>query len=250
MKIVVCIKRVPDTATKVRIGAAGKAIETADVQYVISPYDEFAIEEAVQIKERDGSSEVTIVSMGPDAAQQDIRKALAFGADQGIHIVTDGDPLDPFVAAQNLADVIRTIGPDLVLFGRQSADGQSAQVGPMTARLLGLPCVTDVVKLEFEGESMTSEREVESGRERCRTKLPAAVTTQKGLNDPRYPSLKGIMAAKKKSITRAEPKSFDSGVTLTSLELPPPRPAGRIVGEGVEAVPELVRLLREEAKVI
>ncbi|MGE3163700.1 MAG: electron transfer flavoprotein beta subunit/FixA family protein [Planctomycetota bacterium] len=250
MKIVVCIKRVPDTAAKIRIDSSGQSIDASDVQYVISPYDEFAIEEAVQIKERDGASEVTVICYGSEPAQQDVRKALAFGADQGVHIVSDGDPLDPFAAARNLADAIRPLAPDLVLFGRQAADGQSGQVGPMTARLLGLPCVTDIVKLEFEGANMITEREVEGGRERCRTRLPAAVTTQKGLNDPRYPSLKGIMAAKKKNIARVDAKPFDAGVKRVSLELPPPRPAGKIVGEGVDAVPELVRLLREEAKVI
>lgn len=250
MKIAVCIKRVPDTATKIRIGSDGKSIDPADVQWVISPYDEFAIEEAVQIKERSGDAEVTILCCGPESAQQDIRKALAFGADQGVHIVSENGALDAFEASSNLVAALKELGPDLVLFGRQSVDGQSGQVGPMTAQQLGMPCVTDIVKLELEGEQVFVEREGDGGRERIQASLPLACTTQKGLNEPRYPSLKGIMAAKKKPIAKSEASSFESGVKTVGLDLPPPRPEGKIVGEGTEAVPELVRLLREEAKVI
>lgn len=250
MKIAVCIKRVPDTATKIRIAADGQSIDPADVQYVISPYDEFAIEEAIQIKDRAGGGEVTVFCFGPAAAQKDLRQALAMGADQAILITHEGGELDPYQISQNLAAALRDRDDDLVLMGRQSVDAQNGQVGPMTARLLGRPCVTDVVKVEVGDGQVTSQREVEGGRETVVAALPAVLTTQKGINDPRYPSLKGIMAAKKKPLDSAEPTAAESQLGVTSLELPPPRPEGRIVGEGTEAVAELVRLLREEAKVI
>lgn len=249
MKISVCIKRVPDTATKIRIGGDGKSIDPADVQYIISPYDEFAIEEAIQIKKAAGDGTVTIVCLGPDAAQKNLRQALAMGGDQGV-LIRHEESLDPFQTAQALAATLREQAPDVVFFGRQSADGQSAQVGPITARLLGMPCVTDVVSLQRDGDRWLVEREVEGAREKVSVSSPCAFTAQKGLNEPGYPTLKGIMAAKKKPLETVEATISPAQLTVSSLELPPARPEGKIVGEGTEAVAELVRLLREEAKVI
>lgn len=255
MKIAVCLKRAPDTATKIRIAPGaqdmgGRGIDPADVQYVISPYDEFAVEEALAIRERLGTGSVTVVCFGPEAAQQNLRQALAMGADDGIWIRNTEHELDPYLAARNLAQALSERADDLVLLGRQSVDGQSGQVGPLLARMLGRPCLADVVRLTIEHGRVRAEREVEGGRETLEAALPVVVTCQKGLNEPRYPSLKGIMAAKKKTITTVEPGRFEPRLRVVSLTLPPPRPAGRVLTGGVEDVPELVRLLREEAKVL
>ncbi len=250
MKIAACVKRVPDTATKIRIGPGQRGIDPSEVQYIMSPYDEFAVEEAIRIKERAGAGEVVVICLGPEAAQQVLRGALATGADAGIHLRHDGSELDPVQTARALADALRPGSFDVVMFGRLAVDGQSAQVGPMTARLLGIPCVTEVVKLEIDGRIALADREVEGSRERVEVGLPAAFTAQKGLNEPRYASLKGIMAAKKKPIEVRAPALAEPCFETVALSLPPPRPVGRIVGEGVDAIPELVRLLREEAKAI
>ena len=248
MKISICLKRVPDTATKIRIGA-DHSIDETDVQFVISPYDEFAIEEAIRIKEGADTGEVTVVTLGVAAAQQNLRQALAMGADRGILIET-AEWLDPYQTAKNLAKVLADLHSDIILFGRQAVDGQSGQVGPMTARLLGIPCVSEVTKIEIEGEGAVVEREMEGSKEIIEVRLPTAFTTQKGLNEPRYASLKGIMAAKKKPIEVVEPMTVEARWSGVSLAPPPPRPEGRIIGEGPEAATELVRLLREEAKVL
>ncbi|MEM7261796.1 MAG: electron transfer flavoprotein subunit beta/FixA family protein [Planctomycetota bacterium] len=249
MQIAVCLKRVPDTATKVRVGADGKSIDPTDVQYVISPYDEFAIEEAIRLKEKHDGTTVTVVTVGDAAAQKDLRQALAMGADAGILIKSD-ESVDPYQTSKNLAKALGDRGFDLVFFGRQSVDDGSGQVGPLTARLLGIPCVTDVVAFEVDGGRATIDREVEGAVEVIDAPLPVAITAQKGLNDPRYASLKGIMQAKKKKIEELDLSGFDARLDVQSLSPPPARPDGKIVGEGVEAIPELVRLLREEAKVL
>ncbi|MFQ5655899.1 MAG: electron transfer flavoprotein subunit beta/FixA family protein [Planctomycetota bacterium] len=251
MKIAVCLKRVPDTAAKIRVAADGKSIDETDLQFVISPYDEYAVEEGIRLKERFGEASVTVITLGPDAAQQNIRQALAMGADNGILIQTPpGASFDPYQTARNLAATLKERGDDLILFGRQSVDDQSGQVGPMTARLLGMPCVSEVTKLDIEDGRARIEREVEGGREILEASLPLAVGAQKGLNEPRYASLKGIMAAKKKPIEVVPAEEVERRLDIVSLDPPPGRPEGRIVGEGVEAVTELVRLLREEAKAI
>jgi len=249
MKVAVCLKRVPDTTTKIEVGADGKSINPAGVQYVISPYDEFAVEEGIRRKEAAGEGSVTIVTVGPAASTDVIRKALGMGADDAV-LATNEESLDPRRTAEALAGVLRDRGDDLVLFGRTSVDGQSAQVGAQVAGLLGIPYVGDVVGLEIEGRSAKITREVEGGHVVLRGDLPLAIGCQKGLNEPRYPSLKGIMMAKKKPIETVEATCGDPTVETVSLAPPPARPDGRIVGEGVDAVPELVRLLREEAKIV
>ncbi len=249
MKVAVCLKRVPDTTTRIRVGTDGKTIDPADVQYVISPYDEFAIEEGIALIEKLGEGSVTVVSAGDDSTMESLRKALGMGADDGILVKTSGD-LDPRRTAEALASALKDRGDDLVLFGRQSVDGQSSQVGAQTAHLLGIPYVGDVVGLEIEGQEAKITREVEGGHVVLRGSLPIAIGTQKGLNDPRYPSLKGIMMAKKKPIETIEANTTEPTLESLSLSPPPARPEGKIVGEGPDAAAELVRLLREEAKVL
>ena len=244
MKIAVCIKRVPDSETRVKIASNGKSLDEAGVKFVLNPYDEFAVEEGLR------RGEVTVVSLGPAAAQETIRTALAMGADRGVLLQTDAAPADGFVTAQALAAELQPGGWDLILFGKMAIDDYNQQVGPMVAELLGLPCVTAVAHLEIDGQKGVAEREIEGGIEVVEFPLPAVITADKGLNEPRYPALKGIMAAKKKSL-EVKPVQLGAGaIEVVALTPPPERKEGKIVGEGPGAVPELVRLLREEAKVL
>lgn len=250
MKIAVCIKRVPDTETRVRIAADGVAIDEAGVKFILNPYDEFAVEEALQRREKAGAGEVVVVTVGTDAAQETIRTALAMGAERGVLLKTDAIPADGLATAKALAAELKDGGYDLILFGKMAVDDYNHQVGPMVAELLGLPCVTAIAHLELEGGKGVAEREIEGGVEVVEFALPAVLTTDKGLNTPRYPALKGIMAAKRKPV-EVKPASLGAArLTVTSLRLPPERKEGRIVGEGAEAVPELVRLLQAEAKLL
>jgi electron transfer flavoprotein beta subunit len=260
MKIVVCVKQVPDTETRVKIAPSGSAVSEADVaNWIVSPYDEFAIEEALRIKEKKGG-DVVLVTAGPDRAQAALRTGLAMGADSAVH-VKDAllDATDTLGTARALAAAIKSLGPvDLVLCGQQGVGGDNSQVPGMIAELLDLPQVTVAVKLEVEDGKATVVREVEGGRETWQTPLPAVVSAQKGLNEPRYASLKGIMAAKKKPLQVVDvaglgldAASVAPKVKVAAMELPPERPAVRMIeGDAATQARELVRLLHEEAKVI
>jgi len=250
VKIAVCIKRVPDTETRIRMGADAAAIDESGVKFVVNPYDEFAVEEALQRREKAGGGEVVVLALGPDAAQETIRGALAMGADRGVLLKADRVPADALAVAKALAAELKDGGWDLVLFGKMAVDDCNHAVGPMVAELLGLPCVTAISKLELEDGKGVAEREIEGGVEVVAFALPAVLTAEKGLNTPRYPALKGIMAAKKKPIESKPAALGEARVTVTALGLPPERKAGRILGEGADVVPELVRLLRTEAKVL
>jgi electron transfer flavoprotein beta subunit len=248
VKLVVCINHVPDTAAKIVVSSDGKTIDKTGVTYIINPYDEFAVEECLRLKEKHGG-DVVAISLGPDAHKESLRKALAMGIDKAVLLKDDG-ARDSFAVARALADYLKELSPDVIFFGKQSVDSDDAAVGPMVAEMLGLPSVSVVVKLDVADGKAVAEREIEGGREVAETKLPAVFTAQKGLNEPRYPSLKGIMAAKSKPIEERPAAPVAARVEVLSMRKPPGRPAGRIVGVDVSAVPELVRLLHEEAKVI
>ena len=248
MKIAVCLKQVPSTDTRIKIAADGKRIDPAGVTFVTNPYDEFALEEAIRIKEAKGG-EVVVFSAGGSGTVAALRNALAVGADSAVLLKTDAD-LDGLGAARLLAAELGGKGFDLILCGKQAVDDDAAQVGPMLAELLDLPCATVVVKLELGDGAAKATREIEGGVESLELPLPAVIAAQKGLNEPRYASLKGIMAAKKKPVEEKAVEAPAPLAEVVSLALPPARQAGKIVGEGAAAVPELVRLLREEAKVI
>lgn len=248
MKLAVCINHVPDTAAKINVAADGKNIDKTGVTFVMSPYDEFAVEECLRLKEKNGG-DVTVVSLGGDAHKETLRKALAMGVDKAV-LLKDEAPRDSFAVARGLADYLKELSPDVVFFGKQSVDYDDSAVGVMVAEMLGLPSVSVCVKLEIAQGKATAEREIEGGREVVETSVPAIFTAQKGLNEPRYPSLKGIMAAKSKPIEE-RPVSAPVGRTeLINMQKPPAKPAGKIVGTDASAVPELIRLLHEEAKVI
>ena len=249
MNIVVCINHVPDTETKIRVAPDGATIDRTGVNFMLSPYDEIAVEEGLRIRDR-FKGEVTVISLGPEANKETLRKALAMGADKAVLLRDDG-VRDSFATASGLAAEIKGRAPDVVLFGKQSIDYDDAQVGTLVAEILSLPSVAVVVKLEIqEGGRVVCEREIEGGHEVVHTKLPAVFLAQKGLNDPRYPSLKGIMAAKSKPIEEKPAAAAAVRVQTVALRKPPAKNPGRIIGSDASAVPELVRLLHEEAKVL
>jgi len=246
---VVCVKQVADTETRVKVAADGKSLDPAGVTWILNPYDEFAVEQAMRVKERDGG-ELIAVSLGPAGVQTALRGVLALGADRAIHLRHDGPPPDSLAVARALAEAVKPLGADLIWLGKQAVDDDAAQVGPMLATLLELPCATVVAAFELASGTATVEREIEGGREVIEIALPAVLSTDKGLNEPRYASLKGIMAAKKKPIEERPAALAEAALEVVSMALPPARSAGKIVGEGPAAVGELVRLLREEARVI
>jgi electron transfer flavoprotein beta subunit len=248
VKIAVCIKRVPDTETRIKVAADGKSIDENGVKFVLNPYDEFAVEEALRLKERAGSGEVVVVSLGGDASQETIRTALAMGADRGVLLRTPARSLDPLAVARVLAAELR--GYDLVLFGKLAIDDYSHAVGPMVAELLGVPCVSSIAHLDLADGNGTAEREIEGGIEVVEFALPAVLTADKGLNEPRYPALRGIMLAKKKPLEVKDVTLEPGGIEVLELTLPPERSGGRILGEGPDAVPALIDALRNEAKVL
>ncbi len=248
MKVVVCVNHVPDTETKIKIAPDNVSIDTAGVNYMLSPYDEIAVEEGLRIREK-FKGEVVVISVGGDQHKETLRKALAMGVDRVVLLKSDG-VRDSFGVAKALAEEIRPMGPDVILFGKQSIDFDDAQVGTLVAEMLGLPSVGVVVKLDIQDGSIVCEREIEGGHEVVETKLPAVFLAQKGLNEPRYPSLKGIMAAKSKPIEQKPAAAADIRVEMLVMKRPPPKEKGKILGSDKSAVPELVRLLHEEAKVI
>ncbi len=260
MKILVAVKQVPDTATQVKIsGSDPKAIDTAGITWIVSPYDEFAVEEALRIKEKRGQGEVVAVSLGPDRVKEALRSCLAMGCDRAIHL---NDPAwaaaDTLTTARALAAVIKQESPQLVLTGRQAIDDDMGAVTAQLAEVLGWPSAYWIMEetIDADGKTVRAARQVEGGLEIFDVPLPAVLAAQKGLNEPRYPTLKGIMGAKKKEIK--DVKASDLGVateppalTTVKLEALPARPPGRIIqGDVQTAVKELVRSLREDAKAI
>ncbi len=261
MNSLVCIAYVPDTETRIRIGADGKSIDEADVKWIVSPYDEYGLEEALRIREAKGAGTVTVLAVGPERAKTGLRECLARGADDAIWVDSTGvSYLDALGTAKALAAAAKGGAYDFIWFGQKGVGYDESLVGPMFAELFGVPHVGSVIKLEVGDGKVTAHREIEGAHEVVECALPAVFTAQKGLNEPRYASLKGIMAAKKKPI--AEKKLAELGVAEADpaqaktrwrkLELPPARQAVKLVppDDPAAAGRELVRLLREEAKVI
>jgi electron transfer flavoprotein beta subunit len=252
MDLVVCLKRVPDTTARITLSRDGKSIDPQGVEFVINPYDELAIEVALRLREAAGSGEVVGLSLEPEGNETAMRKALAIGLDRGI-LLKGGGNFDSHPVAEALAGALRKLKYDIVLFGKQAIDDDAYQVPTMVAHLLNIPRVNVCTALEVAAGRAKCRRQVEGGEEIVEVALPCVVSVQKGvngINDPRYPSLKGIMAAKKKTIDVVPAPAFEPRLETVRMEMPPERPPGRIVGQGVGAVPELVRLLREEAKVL
>lgn len=250
MKIAVCIKRVPDMESRFRIAGDGKSVEETGLKFDMSDFDGYAVEVALQITEKQGQGEVVVISLGPDNVQEVLRKALSMGAASAIHLKTDRVPSDGFVIARALAAELTAGSYDLILFGKHALDSMSGVVGAMTAELLDLPNVSAVSQLDVAPGKGSARRELEGAAEVVEFPLPAVVSIDEGIARPRYPSLKGIMAAKKKPLESKPVQLEPSRLELTKMELPPERQGGRIIGEGSAAVPELVKLLQTEAKVL
>jgi electron transfer flavoprotein beta subunit len=250
VKIAVCIKRTPDSETRFRIAASNSAIDETGVKFDMDDFASYAVEVALQMKEKAGSGEVVVIALGPDSVQETLRKAMSMGVDRGIQLRAEGTSFDGLAVAKALAAEIKSGGFDLVLFGKHAFDTSEGVVGTATAELLDLPCVTAASKLEIANGKGSARRELEGAAELVEFALPAVVTIDEGIARPRYPSLKGIMAAKKKPLESKPAQLAAPRVTLKSMALPPDRPPGRIIGEGTAAVAELVRLLQTEAKVL
>jgi electron transfer flavoprotein beta subunit len=248
VKSIVCIKRVPDTEARIRIAGDGSTIDPSGVKFVLNPYDEFAVEAALKHKEAAGQGSVTVISVGDAASAETLRSALAMGADAAVLVKADRSA-EGLAAAKALAAEIGGREYDLLLFGMKAIDDDLQAVGPMTAELLGIPVATAVTEFSVDNGKVTAHREIEGGAEVVELRMPCALTITKGAYEPRYPNLKGIMAAKKKPLEE-KPATVDAQASSGALSYPPERQAGRIVGEGPDAVPELLRLLRQEAKVL
>ncbi|MBI3722460.1 electron transfer flavoprotein subunit beta/FixA family protein [bacterium] len=257
MQIIVCVKAVPDTATRIKIASNGQKIDQEGVKYALGPYDARACAKAIELRDAiKGDSKVIAIASGFSDGERDAKKrlkdVLALGADKGVFIA-DPDPehRDPLSVAQALAAAIKAQGKwDLVLFGRQAVDDQNLAVGPMTAALLGVACVTDAVALEVTGDKAVVTRAAESRTETIEVKLPACVTAQRDLAEEKYPKLKDILGAGKKPIETFAFAWPAPAWEVKKLSAPPPRQAGKIVGEGPDAVPKLLELLQSEAKAL
>src|SRR5690349_21210709 len=249
MKLLVAVKRVVDFNVKVRVKADGTGVETANVKMSMNPFDEIAVEEAVRMKEQGKAKEIVAVSMGPAQCQETIRTALAMGADRGIHVLHDGE-LQPLAVAKLLKAIADKEKPDLVILGKQAIDDDSNQTGQMLAALMGTPQATFASKIVAAEGGLTVTREVDGGLETIKIKLPAVVTTDLRLNEPRYASLPNIMKAKKKPIEQLKPDQLgvDPAPRLVTLKVV--EPVKRQGGVKVKTVQELVEKLKNEAKVI
>ncbi len=249
MKILVTVKRVPDAETTIKVNPERTGIVESGVKWVVNPFDEYAIEEALRIKEAKGDTEVVLCSIGKPESQEQLRTGLAMGADRAILVKADA-PGDPWVVARVLHKIVEKEAPDLVLMGKQAIDDDSNVVGQLLAELLGWPQATFISKLDLENGSALCVREVDGGLETVRIKLPAVVTADLRLNEPRYASLPGIMKARKKPLEEIDIGSLGVDTTprlvVKSMSPPPERKGGRIV----ESVDELIAALKNEAKVL
>jgi electron transfer flavoprotein beta subunit len=249
MKILVALKQVPDTETKIKVAPDGCSLDLGDVKWITSPYDEYALEEALRLKES-REAEVTAVAVGGDRAKAVLQSALALGVQNAVLLKSEQTD-DPTAIARTLAAFAKDQAFDLILLGNKGFGGDNACVGPMLAELLGLAQANVVTRLELVDAGFRAEREGDAGTEVLEGTLPAVITAQRGLNEPRYANLKGIMAAKKKTIAEVEAGAQTSLVTVQALELPPTRPEGRkLEGDPAAQAAALLGLLRDEAKVL
>lgn len=247
MDILVCVKRVPTTGAKIVLTEDAQAIETRNLGFTVSPHEECAVEEAVQLVEKHGGS-VTVLTLGGSEATQQLRDAMAVGADKGILLETDGSEWEPMATANAIVNAIKTAeNPfDLLLFGNEAADSGGYQVGIRVAHALDLPCVTGVKALEIHGDTATAKREAGGGFEIYELPLPAVVTVKEGINLPRYPSVPGRLRAKKKPLATSTPEKMGGGLEMVRLVTPPEQSkSAEVLGEGTAVVPKIIELLRE-----
>ena len=257
MNIYVCIKQVPDTETKIKLNADQSGIDTTGIKWIMSPYDELAVEEALRLKEKNAGSTVTVLSAGPARVVESMRNALAMGADQGIHVEVS-ESADSNTVAKALAGALKKESQvDIIFTGKEAIDDGAAQVSQLVAEYLGISCVTVVMNIEYGPQHLNCKREIEGGAlEVIEASYPVLIAAQKGLNEPRYASLPNIMKAKKKEVKALKLSDVgvsdsDQKIRFKNFQLPPPKQAGKkIAGDPATQAKELVRLLHEEAKVV
>ena len=248
MNILVCISQVPDTTAKIQVSGDGKSIEKTGIKFILNPYDEFAIEEGLRLRERFGGT-VIALTVGSETSKEILRTALAMGVDKAGIVKTD-DILDSYNVAENIAGYAKSISPDLVIFGRQSIDFDSSGMAPMVAEMLDLPSISVVSSWNIENNVITAERDIEGGKEVLTCSIPCVISAQKGLNDPRYQKLPDIMKAKSKPIEEIASCHGSALVSLTSMVLPSSKRVGMIVGDSEAEIASVVTALHEQAKVI
>lgn len=259
MNSVVCISHVPDTESRIKVGGDGRHIDETGLKFIVSPYDEFALEEAIRAKEKSGG-DVTVITFGPERASQALRECLARGATKALHVKGESADADALGIAKVLAAASKTVPHDVIFFGKQGVGTDNGLVGPMVAELLGYPQVNVVTHLEVDGSKVVAHREIEGAEEVIETTAPAVITAQKGMNEPRYASLKGIMAAKKiaidgKSVADlglSDADVFNTRVTVVALELPAEKSGGRKIdgSDAAAAAQEIIKFIRDEAKAL
>lgn len=258
MNSVVCISQVPDTESRIKVAADGRHIDEAGLKFIVSPYDEYALEEAIRLKESKGG-DVTVIAYGPDRVAQALRECLARGATKAVHVKGETADVDSLGIAKVLAAAVKSQPYDVVFVGKQGVGTDNSLVGVMLAEILDIPCVNVVTKVELGEGTLRAHREVEGAEEVFEVPLPAVITAQKGLNEPRYASLKGIMAAKKIAIDSKTPadlgvsdSELSGGVRWVSLQLPPEKAAGRKIdgADPAAAAKEILRYITEEAKAL
>jgi electron transfer flavoprotein beta subunit len=249
MKLLVPVKRVVDFNVKIRVKADGSGVELANVKMSMNPFDEIAVEEAIRLKEQGKATEIVAVSIGPAQAAETIRTALAMGADRGILVKADG-PVEPLAVAKILKGVVEAEQPQMVILGKQAIDDDCNQTGQMLAALLNWPQGTFASKVSLEDGALLVTREVDGGLQTVKLNLPAIVTTDLRLNEPRYASLPNIMKAKKKPIDEKSPADYGVDITPRLEVLKTAEPAGRKAGVKVASVADLVGKLKNEAGVL
>lgn len=245
MKILVCITHVPDTTSKINFKENNTKFDPSGVQFIIGPYDDYALARAIEIKEANGAT-VTVLNVGLADTEPTIRKALAIGADDAIRV--NADPTDSFFVATQIAEHAKAGGYDLILMGRESIDYNSGVVHGIVGEMLGMPSVSPVMKLELDGNKAKLAREIEGGKEYLEVSLPFVAGCQEPIAEWKIPNMRGIMSARTKPLKVVEPKAVDSGVATQKYELPPPKGAVKMISS--DNVKELVSLLKNEAKVL
>ncbi|MFN8334659.1 MAG: electron transfer flavoprotein subunit beta/FixA family protein [Cyclobacteriaceae bacterium] len=245
MKILVCISHVPDTTSKINFTENNTKFDPSGVQFIIGPYDDYALARAIELKESTGST-VTVINVGTAETEPTIRKALAIGADDAIRV--NAEPTDSFFVAAQIAEHAKAGGYDLILMGRESIDYNSGAVHGIVGEMLGIPSVSPVMKLEVDGTKVKMAREIEGGKEYVEANLPLVAGCQEPIAEWKIPNMRGIMSAKTKPLKVVDAKAVDSGIKLQKFELPPPKGAVKMIS--ADNVGELVTLLKNEAKVL
>jgi len=248
MNVLVCISRVPDTAAKINVGSDGKSLERSGIKFIINPFDEFAIEEGIRLKEKNGAS-TTVITVGSPDSKDILRTSLAMGIETAVLIKSD-ENADTFSVANDIANYAKETKPDLILMGKESIDYNSYQMASLLGGLLDTASISVVSKLSIDGEKINAERDIEGGKEIIESSLPCIISVQKGINEPRYPKLPQIMKAKKKPIDERNSSNTANRVEILSMEIPSSSRVGMIVGDSDSDMNSIVKALHEDAKVI